>query len=215
MQTYTYDSFGKLTASAGSVTNRSEYAGREFDSETGLYYDRARYYDPTSGKFISEDPVRYLGGSNFYAYAKNNTPDLADPLGLSPVCTLVGSTPLGSWTTASRRYLTPWTFETATQDGGPDTDSGVLTANLHCLWQRNYVREVWKTTLYLNRFLCVDHLACGLNLMWFEFSLDTKKQYVGEEPGGTEPGTVSKRVLGYESEFLDAVKCQQMGPPSN
>jgi RHS repeat-associated protein len=214
-QTYTYDSFGKLTASAGSVPNRSEYTGREFDSETGLYYDRARYYDPTSGKFISEDPVRYLGGSNFYAYAKNNTPDLADPLGLSPVCTLVGSTPLGSWTTASRRYLTPWTFETATQDGGPDTDSGVLTANLHCLWQRNYVREVWKTTLYLNRFLCVDHLACGLNLMWFEFSLDTKKQYVGEEPGGTEPGTVSKRVLGYESEFLDAVKCQQMGPPSN
>jgi hypothetical protein len=73
---------------------------------------------------------------------------------------------------------------------------------------------VWKTTLYLNRFLCVDHLACGLDLKWFEFSLDTKKQYVGEEPGGTEPSTVSKRILAYDSEFLDDVNCLKMGPPS-
>src|SRR5437879_1892078 len=44
--TYTYDSFGKLTASAGSVANPLRYTAREFDSETGLYFYRARYYDP-------------------------------------------------------------------------------------------------------------------------------------------------------------------------
>jgi RHS repeat-associated protein len=214
-QTYTYDSFGKPTASAGSLTNPFQYTGREFDSETGIQYDRARYYDPTTGKFISEDPVRYLGGSNFYAYAKNNTPDLADPQGLSPECTLLGSTPLTSWTTATRRYTSPWTFNTATMDGGPDKDSGVIFANIHCLWQRNYVREVWKSTLYLNRYLCVDKLPCGAELSFFAFSLSTKKDYLGEKPGGTEEETVSKKVWGWDSEVYDAVKCKEMGTPPN
>jgi YD repeat-containing protein len=45
-EAYTYDSFGKVTASAGSLTNPFQYTGREFDAETGLYYYRARYYDP-------------------------------------------------------------------------------------------------------------------------------------------------------------------------
>ena len=45
-QTYTFDSFGNQTASSGSVTNPFQYTGREFDTETSLYYYRARYYDP-------------------------------------------------------------------------------------------------------------------------------------------------------------------------
>jgi hypothetical protein len=44
-QTYSFDSFGKQTASAGSLVNPFQYTGRELDSETGLYYYRARYYD--------------------------------------------------------------------------------------------------------------------------------------------------------------------------
>ena len=62
-QTYTYDSFGKQTASAGSVTNPFRYTGREFDSETSLYYNRARYYDPTAGRFLNEDPIRFRAES--------------------------------------------------------------------------------------------------------------------------------------------------------
>ncbi len=48
--TYTYDSFGKLTASTGSLVNPFQYTARESDSETGLYYYRARYYDPSTGR---------------------------------------------------------------------------------------------------------------------------------------------------------------------
>jgi RHS repeat-associated protein len=67
-QTYTYDSFGNLTASSGSLTNSFRYTGWEFDTETSLYYYRARYYDPTVGRFISEDPTGFKGGLNFYPY---------------------------------------------------------------------------------------------------------------------------------------------------
>jgi RHS repeat-associated protein len=81
-QTYTFDSFGKLTASTGSVTNPFRYTGREFDSETGLYYDRARYYDPTSGHFISEDPVGFHAGIDFYNYVGNDPAQWIDPYGL-------------------------------------------------------------------------------------------------------------------------------------
>jgi RHS repeat-associated protein len=80
--TYTYDSFGNPTASTGAPTNPFQYTGRQFDSETGLYYYRARYYDPGPGKFISEDPVRFEAGMNFYGYVRGNPVAYNDPLGL-------------------------------------------------------------------------------------------------------------------------------------
>jgi RHS repeat-associated protein len=54
--TYTLDSFGNQTASTGTLTNPFRYTSRELDSESGLYYYRARYYDPNIGRFESEDP---------------------------------------------------------------------------------------------------------------------------------------------------------------
>jgi len=81
-QTYTFDSFGNQTASSGSLTNPFQYTARESDPETGLYYYRARYYDPQAGRFLSEDPVRFEGGTNFYRYAENSSPNGTDPSGL-------------------------------------------------------------------------------------------------------------------------------------
>jgi RHS repeat-associated protein len=81
--TYTYDSFGKLTASSGSLVNPFQYTARESDTETGLYYYRARYYDPTTGRFLREDPVGFAGGAeNFYSYSGNNPSSFVDPSGL-------------------------------------------------------------------------------------------------------------------------------------
>ena len=82
-QAYTFDSFGKQTNSTGSLTNPFQYTARESDAETGLYYYRARYYDPTIGRFVSEDPVAFDDGGNFYRYVNNSPVGLADPLGLS------------------------------------------------------------------------------------------------------------------------------------
>ena len=80
--TYTYDSFGNLVASSGSLVSSFRYTGREFDTETSLYYYRARYYDAAGGRFLSEDPIRFKGGStNFYNYALQDPVLLIDPSG--------------------------------------------------------------------------------------------------------------------------------------
>jgi RHS repeat-associated protein len=82
---YAYDSFGNKTASSGSLTNFFRYTGREFDTETGLYFNRARYLDPSTGRFISEDPFReVLRGLNFYTYVRNDPVGYTDPNGKSP-----------------------------------------------------------------------------------------------------------------------------------
>ena len=83
-QTYTFDSFGNQTASTGSLTNSFRYTAREFDSETSLYYMRARYFDPQVGRFISEDPIGFSGDINVYRYSFNSPVNLDDPSGLAP-----------------------------------------------------------------------------------------------------------------------------------
>lgn len=88
--TYTYDSFGNLTASTGTLTNPLRYTGREFDSETNLYFYRARYYDPTVGRFLNEDPMRFGAGPNFFAYVLNSPTNSLDPFGLQG---LLGNNP--------------------------------------------------------------------------------------------------------------------------
>jgi RHS repeat-associated protein len=60
--------------------NPFQYTGRENDN-TGLYYYRARYYSPELQRFISEDPIRFKGGLNFYAYVGNDPINITDPTG--------------------------------------------------------------------------------------------------------------------------------------
>lgn len=78
---YTYDSFG-APVSGGGVTNPFRYTGREWDLETSLYYYRARYYSASPGRFITEDPIHFDGGINFYRYVENSPVNLVDPFGL-------------------------------------------------------------------------------------------------------------------------------------
>ncbi|MET3392753.1 RHS repeat-associated protein [Variovorax sp. 1140] len=62
--------------------NPIRFQGQYWDEETGLHYNRYRYYDPQVGRFISSDPIKLLGGLNVFAYAKNSTAFI-DPLGLA------------------------------------------------------------------------------------------------------------------------------------
>jgi len=76
-----YDAWGNLQA--GGTASGYAFTGREWDPETGLYYYRARYYDPKVGRFQSEDPIGFEGGRNFYAYVENNPVNETDPSGLA------------------------------------------------------------------------------------------------------------------------------------
>ncbi|PUA28482.1 MAG: hypothetical protein B0W54_18740 [Cellvibrio sp. 79] len=58
------------------------FPGQYEDSETGLYYNRFRYYDPVDGQYISQDPIRLAGGMQVYGYVNDPTIYI-DPLGLS------------------------------------------------------------------------------------------------------------------------------------
>ncbi len=86
VETYTYDSYGKSTASTGTLVNPFQYAGREFDSETTLLFNRARYFDASAGRFLNQDPIRFGGGTNFYAYTRNNPVVRIDPFGYDGTC---------------------------------------------------------------------------------------------------------------------------------
>lgn len=60
------------------------FAGQKFGAAASLYYYRARYYDPNSGRFINADPVNFDGGNDFYLYDDNNSVNFTDPWGLCP-----------------------------------------------------------------------------------------------------------------------------------
>jgi RHS repeat-associated protein len=84
-KSYAYDAYGNILESPGTVEQTFTYTGREFDVESGLYYLRARYYDPSTAKFLQADPLGIAAGVNLYSYVRNNPLNLIDPTGLSPL----------------------------------------------------------------------------------------------------------------------------------
>jgi RHS repeat-associated protein len=72
----------------------SQLHATESRFETGLYYYRARYYDPSVGGFLGEDPIRFSAGGNFYEYVMSSPVNRSDPLGLCPnSCAPSGNAP--------------------------------------------------------------------------------------------------------------------------
>jgi RHS repeat-associated protein len=78
---YSYSPFGTTSATGAPSPNPFQYTGRENDG-AGLYYYRARYYEPGRGRLVQEDPIRLLDESNIYTYADNRPVANVDPLGL-------------------------------------------------------------------------------------------------------------------------------------
>ncbi|MEP6016980.1 MAG: collagen-binding domain-containing protein [Paracoccaceae bacterium] len=81
---YSYDAFGAREVVQASVLQDRGFTGREFDDETGLYYYRARHYDPALGRFLQSDPIGFAAGDlNLYAYTWNDPQNWTDPSGLT------------------------------------------------------------------------------------------------------------------------------------
>ena len=80
-----YDTYGNVVSESNpSFKTRYRFTGRELDSETGLQYNRARYYVSASGLFLSEDPAGFAAGdANLYRYVGNSPTNFVDSTGLA------------------------------------------------------------------------------------------------------------------------------------
>ncbi len=90
VESYRYDAWGRTTVyaangsalTASAVGNRYCWQGREYNFRTGLYYFRARWYEPVTGRFLSNDPIGISGGLNQYVFCANNPVNFTDAFGL-------------------------------------------------------------------------------------------------------------------------------------
>src|SRR5262249_19402261 len=80
---YDYNPYGTILFDLNNFAERFLYTGREWDTEIGYEYDRARYYNPVDGRFLSQDPAGFAAGDpNLYQYAGNSPTLATDPSGL-------------------------------------------------------------------------------------------------------------------------------------
>jgi RHS repeat-associated protein len=91
VESYDFDVWGRVLSvtdgsgnalGASAIGNRYLFQGREYSWATGLYYFRARWYDPVTGRWLSPDPIGINGGLNQYVFCANNPVNMIDPLGL-------------------------------------------------------------------------------------------------------------------------------------
>jgi RHS repeat-associated protein len=103
VNSYAFDPFGQILAQQETIPQPFKFVGQYgvVAEPNGLYYMRARYYDPTVGRFISEDPLGFGGGDvNLYAYVRNNAVNRVDPNGLLGWDTLIQNIityPIKNW----------------------------------------------------------------------------------------------------------------------
>src|SRR3989441_2732409 len=119
VNTYAYDAWGNPTQN-GSLSNPFEFAAREWDSTNALYFNRARFYDPSAAgghRFLGADPA---GGG--YAYAGNSPANFVDPTGMDPV---PSSTPPPAGLTWQQKCL----LSGGCDPGGGATGDGSVNGN--------------------------------------------------------------------------------------
>ena len=76
------DDWAAVTGQQGSTDQPLRFQGQYEDEESGLYYNRHRYYDPKLGRYVNQDPIGLMGGSNYYEYSDSSPTVNYDPYGL-------------------------------------------------------------------------------------------------------------------------------------
>ncbi|MCP5443160.1 MAG: hypothetical protein H6968_09020 [Chromatiaceae bacterium] len=116
-----YDSWGNLLPGGGGIPQFG-FTGREPDA-TGLTYFRARYYDPTLGRFTQRDPIGLAGGLNPYTYVSNSPQNFTDPLGLRQAAVTAGASQQTAYAGASSPGIVEQIARNAVVNIFADTES--------------------------------------------------------------------------------------------
>jgi RHS repeat-associated protein len=163
VETYKYLAYGQPVIqnpsgnvlSASTVGNSFMFARSIFASESGLTLNWRRYYDPTTGRFESKDPIGFAGGTNIYAYAANNPIYWTDPFGLAQYPPdFIGPIPPGSIRISyppSNIEGGPWTWSSNPQNsrGGDYIGAEQPGGKMRCTYAEsgpNNPNPYWKTT---------------------------------------------------------------------
>jgi len=112
--------FGSTDIKLGEIPNPLRLPGQYYDAETGLHYNRFRYYSPEWGRYVSKDPLAQAGGLNLYAYVGNNPLNQADPMGLwwKAAVSIIAAVAVGIAVTALVVMLAPAALPLAIIAGG-------------------------------------------------------------------------------------------------
>jgi RHS repeat-associated protein len=85
VRSYTFDPWGNVSSTTGTLSTPFQFAGQYTDMESGLFYLRARYYDPVTDQFVSLDPM-LASTRNAFGYVADNPLNSTDPTGMANAC---------------------------------------------------------------------------------------------------------------------------------
>lgn len=181
---YIFDPFGNTVQSGNSNTNSLEYTGRESDG-TGLYYYRARYYNPATGRFVSEDPIGFASGqTNLYAYVHDDPINRYDPFGLTD-------------------YNEQQTLELFLQPAYNDATAGYF----HGLWNTfNHSRGNGDYDFGWNEHQNDTFTSCGRKMTAGEFG----NYMAGFQTGAWDDGFYGDRQIGFSRNHLWQLRYAEM-----
>ncbi|MFC0130803.1 RHS repeat-associated core domain-containing protein, partial [Ralstonia solanacearum] len=204
-----YGPYGELVKSQGRAEYRSDfgYAGMQYHAASGMYLTLFRAYDPSTGRWVSRDPIGEQGGFNLYAYVGGNPVSYIDPAGQTRL-------DINSAINAAKQMQPSWKFPSAVETWGQEGKAGKHS------W--------WDSTISVDsRYLeCLDdgdasallgtvlHELAHLNQTWYQFAFDNTQERLTGGARSNAQDTADSLMWNHSNIVADYLKNRGNGEKS-